>query len=100
MGDPAIGLDEQHVERQVGIAHPHGEHRIAIVDEQHAGIRAHFATKHQAARFLLTADREFDIETMGPLGSLDDEFRTLKIDPFLRTRGAGPQTRHHKHQES
>jgi hypothetical protein len=45
--DPALRIDEQHVERDQRVAHPHRCHGRRLVVEQHPGVRGHGPSEHQ-----------------------------------------------------
>src|SRR3546814_17119829 len=57
--DRAVGLDEQHVERDERVAHPERGHLLLAEIEQHAGIRRHALAEHQATGAAFVAARQF-----------------------------------------
>lgn len=64
-GDGAVGRDEQHVEWNQSVLHPHGDRPVLAKIEQHAGIGRHAGAIHQAAGLLFRCFRQFDIKGMG-----------------------------------
>lgn len=74
MHDAPIGGDEQHVERQPGIRHPHGRPLAIGEQEQHAGVGRQRAAEHEAARLLLRRLGKLDME---------DPHARRRLDPHL-----------------
>ncbi|MNV08979.1 hypothetical protein D3C71_994590 [compost metagenome] len=69
MGDSAIAADEQHIERDEGVAHPHGDGARLTEIEQHAVFRRHGFTEHQTLRALGIVQRQFGNEVVRFPGS-------------------------------
>jgi hypothetical protein len=71
--DLAVRIDEQHVERHVGIAHPHGSAlRLAEV-EQHAAVIIQALPEHQTLAALRRVHGHLDQEFELTVGRIDGE---------------------------
>lgn len=73
--DPRILADEDHVEWNIRVLHPHGAQIGPAIVEQHAGILREAAPEHQADFLFAGRQREFDGETLRPGRGFDDERR-------------------------
>ena len=69
---PVIG-NKQHVERDVGIPHPHDDALRWLESKKHAMGRRHLPAIHQAGAACLRRARNFDLELVGRLVADDDE---------------------------
>ena len=58
--DRSVLADEQHVERDKRVLHPHGDHAGLVEDEQHAVIGGHLLTEHQARATCLVGIGDLD----------------------------------------
>jgi hypothetical protein len=68
-----FGRDEDHVEWNERVLHPHRRRLRRIVDEQHTRILWKRAAKHQSERALLIGGRHLDVEVVIPCRGLEHE---------------------------
>ena len=92
--DPSVRGDEQHVERQDRVAHPHGAHIFPLVGEEHALIVRHLPAEHQAGALLLRRSGHLDLEGMQGVARSDGE--RLPLLRGRRTHTAGERERDEK----
>ena len=85
--DAAIGANENHVEGDQRIAHPHGYALRKSVIEQHAGVGRHGFPKHQAARLLGVGNSQFHIENFSAFVGIDGQLAFWEVDGILAARG-------------
>src|SRR5919198_983565 len=69
--DPSVAADEDHVERNIGVLHPHRYFLLAHEVEQHPAAFRQFAPVHETAGALLVVDRELHRKDMNAV-SADD----------------------------
>lgn len=90
MGDSAVTGDEQHIERDEGVAHPHGDGACFTKIEKHAVFWRHGLAEHQALRALGVVQCQFGNEVLGfTRGRLDGKRLGGECLAFLRLCGAG-----------
>ena len=70
--DAALRVDEHHVERDVGVLHPHAHWLRAFVHKQHAAHRGQRAHEHEALRLAPRAVRQPDLESVFHLLAVGD----------------------------
>ena len=87
--------DEQHVERQPGVRHPHGGPLALGEQEQHAGIGRQRAAEHEAPRPLLRRLRKLDLEEARARPRLDPHFAAPERD----VPGEGRRRRHQQRRQ-
>ena len=58
----AVGANEHHVERDVGVLHPHCHLARLVVGEQHAGLFGQVRAEHQPALHLVDGLGGLDID--------------------------------------
>ncbi|MNW07956.1 hypothetical protein D3C71_2046570 [compost metagenome] len=63
--DGPVGLDEQHVERNESIPHPHGYIPLLAEIEQHTASKWHGLAKHKALFALCVVQRQFRNKFVG-----------------------------------
>ena len=68
LADRAVFANEQHIERDKGILHPHGDWRLNGKIKQHAAIARQIAPKHQAARALFHRPHDLDLKGFRAVG--------------------------------
>lgn len=76
-GDDALTIDENHIERDIGVLHPHGDRAVFAKGEQHPAIFRHVAAKHQPARLLFGRAHDFYAESIDP--GFRDELEPLEL---------------------
>ena len=71
--NPSVPANEDHVERNIGVLHPHRDRLLAMKVEQHAAPFRQFSPIHEAAGALLVVDRELHRKGVdaGLAGNLD-----------------------------
>ena len=71
--DAAIAADEDHVERDIGVAHPERDRPVVLEIKQHAATLGQFLAVHQATLPLGIVGRKLDGE--GAHAGLGDDFK-------------------------
>ena len=87
-GDGAVRTDEDHVERDQGVAHPEAGRARRIEREEHARVRRQAAAVHQPLRLLLGRARDLHREAMRARAAVDGELDEVEA---RRRRGAAAQ---------
>ena len=70
-GDSPVAADEDHVEGDIGVLHPHEHGLFGLEIEQHAPVGGHEAAEHEAARALLIRAHDLDGERVTAAGGHD-----------------------------
>src|SRR5262245_13114745 len=81
--DAAVAANEDHIERHIGVLHPHRHFLIVLEIEQHAAPLGKLAAEHQPARALLVVDRDLDREDVNAAPA--DDLEALKLCAFGRS---------------
>ena len=96
---PPPVIDENHIERNDGVLHPHGDRLRGLIEEQHAAILWQRGAEHQSELTFLWRGGDFDVEWVRAgrgferERSLGDGFGKCRRDPKQRKAGKRRETR-------
>jgi hypothetical protein len=89
--DESVRVDEHHVERDVGVHHPHPDWPRAFVHKQHAAHRGEGPDEHEALGLAPRVVREPDLEDVFHLLAVGDlELAARKCGQIFGGAGLGP----------
>ena len=87
MGHSAVAGDKDHIERQIGVFHPHIHGLLGLEIEQHAPVGGHKAAIHQPFGPLFIRAHHLNREVVLPAGGRDLEGLQYRGSPCPLCRG-------------